>query len=382
MSPENRLDLLFDDVLFEDVARREHLQMCAVIDAVVGRPDAVLQIGQVIRETFDAEDARLDFVEHLCRAMDERNYRAYEQELRALSPDDLHAFAITGVSKVPLHDALPIPNLMFTRDLCAVVGRHVILSYAATEARRRESLLIRTVMHHHHRFAPYRDRVITLPPHVTFEGGDLLVVNEETVLIGHSERTSLGGVLNVTRVLFERTGVQHVLVVDIPKKRSSMHLDTVFTLVGRNEAVVYPPLIEKDSYNVMRFRRGSHAGSFSTEILPNLRVALDELMDAPLTYIPCGGADRLIQRREQWTDGANLFALEPGVVLGYERNRHTFDILREYGYRIVDAESFLSYHRESPYQRGDKIAIKLVGTELSRGRGGPRCMTLPIRREP
>ena len=113
----------------------------------------------------------------------------------------------------------------------------------------------------------------------------------------------------------------------------------------------------------------------------NLRDALNDLLDRELTFIPCGGNERLHQEREQWTDGANVFAAAPGAILGYERNRRTFDRLSQHGYRVVSAESFLSYFDSGTFDPGaEKVAIQLGGTELSRGRGGPRCMTLPVAR--
>ncbi len=382
VSPDNRKELLFDDVLYEETARKEHRQFCDVIEMVVGTRDAVLDLYDLVLEAFGEEEARADFIDGLCRVMEERNYQAYASELRRLDPEALRHFAMTGRSDTLLHDTLPAPNLMFTRDLCAVVDDHIILSYAATEARRRESVLIGTVFRHHERFRRYSDRIITLPPNVTFEGGDLLVVDDKTVLIGHSERTSLGGVMAVTRALFAETGVNRVVVVNLPKRRSFMHLDTVFTFVDRREAVVFPPLIRPDAYNVLVFHRIDSPERFETEIVPNLPTALEEVLGTSITFIPCGGNDVLSQQREQWTDGANLFALKPGVVLTYERNHATFEELRRHGYRIVDAPSFLSYHRQTPFKSGERLAIQLAGTELSRGRGGPRCMTMPILRDP
>jgi arginine deiminase len=128
---------------------------------------------------------------------------------------------------------------------------------------------------------------------------------------------------------------------------------------------------------------GATSGTFETDMRPNLRTALDEVLDRSLTYIPCGGTERLHQEREQWTDGANVFAAAPGAIIGYERNRRTFEGLQKHGYRVVTAESFLSYYESSAFSPGDeKVAIQLGGTELSRGRGGPRCMTLPVARHP
>ncbi|HYG66618.1 MAG TPA: arginine deiminase family protein, partial [Anaeromyxobacteraceae bacterium] len=249
VSPENKDALLFDDILFLDVAREEHAVMCRLFEKIVGRPDAVLQLSTLVREAFEAEDARLAYVEGLLRALPERNYEAYERELKALDADGLHRFALTGQAPFSV-TAHPLPNLLFTRDLLAVVGDHAILSHAARAARVPESVLISAVMRYHPRFAAESANLIELPPRASFEGGDLLVASDELVLIGQSERTSLGGVMAVARALLERTSVRHVLMVNLPKKRSCMHLDTVFTFADDETCVVFPPIIEEARDNV------------------------------------------------------------------------------------------------------------------------------------
>jgi arginine deiminase len=379
VSPENKLDLLFDDLLFTERAQEEHAVMCSLFEAVVNRPDAVLQIADLLRDVFEIEDARHEFVELLAERLPERNFEAYASELKKLSPAELHRFALTGQSPLRL-STNPLPNLMFTRDLSAVVGEHVILSHAATLARARESIIIRAIFRHHPRFASVQDRIIELPPHVSFEGGDLLVVNDKLVLIGQSERTSLGGVMAVTRELMARTSVEQVLMVNLPKARYCMHLDTVFTFASEDECVAFPPIIESDHQNVIQLAPGDAPDEFNMKMWPNLKEALEALTGRPFTFIHCGGEDPINQRREQWTDAANLFALAPGIVVGYERNQITYDALRDHGYHVVEAEAFLAYHAGNPVGSGNKVAIQLRGHELSRGRGGPRCMTMPILR--
>ncbi len=354
--------------------------MSRVFSKIVGRHDAVLQIADLLREVFGEEDARFDFVSQLCSVSQERNLQAFEGELKQLSPAELFDFAMTGRSRLPIHMD-PDPNLIFMRDVAAVVHDHIILSHAATAVRTRESMILRTVLEHHPLFGAYRDNIIVLPEGVTFEGGDLLMADPTCVIVGHSERTSFGGVMNVAHELFSRTPVEHVVMVDLPKARYCMHLDTVFTFASPDECVVFPPIIAEDTFaNVIHYTRSDEPNKFYSEIRSGLRRVLEEILGRGLTFVPCGGENPLSQKREQWTDGANLFAVAPGLVIGYERNESTFNSLRERGYRIVTAEGFLSYFAESEFQPGEKIGIKLEGNELSRGRGGPRCMTLPLAR--
>ncbi len=381
VSPETRMDLLFDDILFVGQARQEHLLMCSVLEKIIGQPEGVLQMGDLLRDVFHIEAAREAFVDGLCQVSAHRNLHAFRDKLLRLSPEELHTFALTGRALLPVNEE-PVPNLLFTRDVAAVAGEYVILSHPATSARAREGVITGVVLRHHPQFAAIHDHIIELPEGVTFEGGDFIMAAPRVALVGHSERTSFSGVMAIAQALFARDVVDHVLMVDLPKQRSCMHLDTVFNFVTDSECIVFPPLFSGDGPgNIVHFTPSDAPGRFYSHIRPNLKDALEELTGRTLTFIPCGGNDPLSQRREQWTDGANFFALAPGVVMGYERNRQTFEMLQRTGYRVVTAEGFLAYHEESDYAHGEKIAIKMGGTELSRGRGGPRCMTLPLQRE-
>lgn len=380
VNPEVREELLFDDIIFEADARQEHLDMIEVLKTAVPDRAQVMEICDLALEAFGQHEAREFFAEELVGLMPGNTIRLLKERLSNLSAASLLEFVVTGTTAdIPGISLNPLPNLLFTRDLAAVVNSEMILSRAAREARQREFLLMETVARFHPEMHIPEDRLIQTGPEDSIEGGDILVASEHVVLIGMSERTSFSGLMQIAEKLLSRS-VRHVVAVDIPKKRSSMHLDTIFTFASEDECVVFHPAITQRTNNVCVLTRRD--GRIVIDLKPALKPALEELLERDLRFISCGGEDLTRQYREQWTDGANLFALAPGIVMGYERNTATFGELERHGYRMMNQYEFteLFTRQPLPTDGSEKIAVTFQGRELCRGRGGARCMTLPVTR--
>jgi len=406
--PRMKHELLFDDIIFEEQAREEHLDMLEVFKTIIHDPTQVYEIRTLFSQCFEQQQAREYFIEELIKAFPNLPLNLVKRELEALDPSDLLLWAIEGadsfskklsglmaqqnllqntsvntlnaLANIPIH---PIPNLLFTRDLAAVVGNQIILSRAATPARLRESILMDTLVHYHPLFNSVRNSIIQLPAEQSIEGGDILVASETLIIIGISERSSFAGVLKAAESLMVG-GVETILAIDIPKQRSSMHLDTIFTFASEHECVIYPPVFHKKANNVVALRKKDDR--IVVESRYHIKDALEEFTGKKYTFVSCGGSEEVQQEREQWTDGANVFALAPGVIMGYDRNTYTFKSLEEHGYTYLKTHEFLEEYggKEYDWSRHDsankKIAIGFEGHELCRGRGGARCMTLPIQR--
>lgn len=380
VNPDVKNELLFDDIIYEADARIEHEDMLAIFEVVVGE-QGVFQITKLIRDVFEHENARMHFVGLLMQELQAENLRAIEKKLLKLDAEQLLEFAVMGrTDGMPDFTLLPSPNLLFTRDLAAVINDGIILSRAAKKARIRESLLMDTLVEFHPIFASVKSKAFRMQGYESIEGGDILIPDEKLVLIGMSERTSFSGIMKAAGAILDM-GVENVLIVDIPKQRASMHLDTIFTFSSDDECIVFPPSITGRRDNVVCLSRDNDH-RFRTRLMTSLKDALEELLNRPFNFIKCGGSDPESQLREQWTDGANVFALAPGVIVGYERNVHTFDALAENGYEIVDQYDFVNNYKLTPFEADPdlKIAISFIGNELCRGRGGARCMTQPISR--
>lgn len=381
VNPSKKEDLLFDDIIFENDARIEHFDMLALFRSAMPSDGEIIEILDLALHCFESEDIRHEFIELMIKELSDENIHTIEKDLKKLDGEKLLQFVTEGSIPPGRHFQLnPAPNLLFTRDLAAIAGNNIIISKAAKKARAREFLLMETIIMHHPLFSELKKRAIHTSPQQSIEGGDVLVVNDDIVLIGMSERTSFSGLMGVAEQLLEN-GIGHVLAVDIPKERSSMHLDTIFTFADHNECVVFPPAIEEKTENVVHLYSGN--GSVRAKKKSSLKETLEELTGKEFTFIKCGGSERINQIREQWTDGANVLALAPGVIVGYERNTRTFEALSDHGYTHMDQFSFIEKFADKPFDHHieGKIAISFQGHELCRGRGGARCMTLPVLRE-
>ncbi|HAW78804.1 MAG TPA: hypothetical protein DCX27_03230 [Balneola sp.] len=381
VNPELKDELLFDDIIFEEDAREEHLDMLDLFKAAMPKDGQVLEVVDLFKDSIQQEDARAFFIEQLIREFPEENLSVIEKQLLALDAQQLLEFSTQGVlPKGNKFSLLPSPNLLFTRDLAAVVDDTILISRAATRTRLRESLMMETLVHFNPLFDSVRDNAIRISGNQSIEGGDVLVESEDLVLIGMSERTSFTGLMKAADGLLNH-GVKTVLAVDIPKQRSSMHLDTIFTFASNSECIAFPPAIMEQQDNVVALQKVN--GAIQAESRSSLQSALNEFSKNTYDFIKCGGEDRTNQFREQWTDGANVFALAPGVIVGYERNTNTFNTLVDHGYSYMTQFGFIEEYGEKglDLNQDNKIAVSFQGHELCRGRGGARCMTMPISRE-
>ena len=402
MSPSMMEHLLFDDILYGDQARHEHAIFRRVLEA--GGAE-VLDAQDLAAAALGSEEARRRTLDDL--AGEWGVPRRVVDRLRELEPAHLAEALIAGIrpGEDPStggprtgFDLAPVPNYFFQRDPQAVLGDRVVISSMATDARERETLLASLIFRDHPLLgAACADRFeIDAPPQASanpdrvypyphLEGGDVLVADAETILVGISERTNRGGVEVLASYLRrEETSFRHLIVVELPHRRSYMHLDTVFTFIDRGLCLGYVPVIDPPpGAPALQWAYVHHvdltAHEVSYQVRRSLRHALDEV-GLEVEIVPCGGTDPLEQEREQWTDGANAFAVAPGVILLYRRNHRTVDALSRRGWRILGEEEVAS--GEAELLGHGPTVVTLQGNELSRARGGPRCMTMPLVREP
>lgn len=369
--------LLFDDIPYLKVAQQEHDKFS---DVLRENGVEVVYVENLIADVLNDDDIKNEFIEEFLNesgiilpvlkdALKEYLFSMDTEEMidtiiAGIRKDDVRlkkVNSLTGIIKDDYPFYLdPMPNLYFTRDIGASIGNGLSISRMKTEARRRETLFIKYIHKYHDLFKDaniplWYDR--TMP--FSIEGGDELILSDEVMAIGCSERTSSEAIEILAKNLLNgKTSFKKILVFEIPKARSFMHLDTVFTMVDYDKFTIHSGI--QGNLNVYEISSGSDGALKYRNDTNSLENILSNALGLDyVELIKCGGGDPIISGREQWNDGSNTLAIAPGVVVTYERNYVSNELLEKRGIKV----------------------LRIPSAELSRGRGGPRCMSMPLVRE-
>ncbi|MBV7363554.1 arginine deiminase [Actinomycetaceae bacterium TAE3-ERU4] len=383
LSPTNKDDLLFDDVLWVNRARQEHDSFSGVMAA---EGVQVLHFRRLLGEALEDEAAREFALSHtlLPDFVDPLVTSALRDYASGLSGEELANFLVAGITEHEYPELLGkdlpagvatrggmvlpcLPNHLFTRDASAWAYGGVSVNLMRMQARRRESINLHTLYTYHPFFAAGGfsrwDSIDptsagSFPPALSIEGGDICVIGNRALLIGVSERTGLEGVRNLARTVLLTHAVDRVVALRLPQARAFMHLDTVMTMVDEGTFVAYQGLGKLPSMTLTRGPEGSVEERCHDA--QNMYDVIAQALGLDSIRLLINDDDPLTAERDQWNDACNLLALAPGKVLAYERNESANEFLAASGLEV----------------------ITVPGAELGRGRGGPRCMSCPIEREP
>ncbi|MDY0074385.1 MAG: arginine deiminase [Acholeplasmataceae bacterium] len=376
LTPDVLEKLLFDDIPYLKVAQEEH-----DIFANTLRKEGieVLYLTDMITEALEAHpEVVIHFINQFIEESRIKSHTIKQSLAKFLINLPIHDMVLKMIEGIRTNEVIipnkhsimdmledeypfytdPIPNVLFQRDPFSSVGNGVALSKMSTQARQRETIFSEYIIKYHPRFKDqpvpfYYNRLDRYP----LEGGDILVLSKEVVAMGISSRTDPRAIEYFAEKLFESTETFHtVLAFNIPKIRAFMHLDTVFTQVDYGIFTIHPGIENK--LTVFEIEKTETKFTIN-KVVESLESVLEKHLKRPITLIRCGGKDQITSVREQWNDGANTLAIAPGKVIVYDRNHVTNQMLKDAGVEVLEIES----------------------SELSRGRGGPRCMSMPLERE-
>ncbi len=388
MTPLNVQRALYSDILNLSIAQSEYEQLYGVLSKV----SDVYEVRSLLIDVLEQAKPREDLIRRICTTED---VMSYYEELMQMKSADLARVLIEGLParintltaylKNEYYALYPLYNFYFTRDAAVTIGNQALVCRMANKVRMRESFIMDAIYRNSGAFecsvidANYLQ---TDKSEVIMEGGDILVAREDILIIGNGVRTTPQGIdfmIDRFRKSVPR-GRYNVIVQQLPSEPESfIHLDMVFTLLDNDKCMVFKPLItQANQYQTVHIviEDGKVTGIRPVSGLLSVLKKLG--MD--LKPIVCGGADEWDQEREQWHSGANFFAFAPGKVISYARNIHTLEELSKSGFEIVKASDFISGVADATVYGNSPCVLTIDGSELPRGGGGARCMTMPLSR--
>ncbi|NLO01077.1 MAG: arginine deiminase [Bacteroidales bacterium] len=387
MTPENAERALYSDILNLSIAAAEYAQFSGVLNKFT----RVFEIKKMLSGILEKQEIKNALLKEICQ---HEGIPGMEYKLAEYTSSQLSGLLIEGIilERNNLTDYLskekfmlrPLHNLFFTRDPAMGINGNMIIGRMAKRVRVRETIIIEAILRHSDIFETnilkpsQPEEEITFDQRSTIEGGDCLVIRDNVYVIGSSVRTSPQGIDFIIENLKKHRGVYHIIVQELPQTPESfIHLDMVFTCLNTDSCLVYEPIIYRlNPYRTIYIKIDN--GKVKIEEQPNIPHALKKT-GIDLKPVTCGGKkDLWTQEREQWHSGVNFLALSPGKVIGYERNIHTLEELHKNGFEIIRASDILS--GKASIDDHQKCVITIAGSELARGGGGPRCMSMPLRR--